>query len=50
MLAESTEYEGTTLVRRVRSAFLIVVLGALAAGILGVLIVAGTSLIDRALG
>lgn len=54
MVAESSEYDGTTWLRRVRSAILlavlVVVLGTIAAGILGVVIVAGTSLIDHALG
>lgn len=54
MVADNTQYDGTSLLRRVRSAILlaalVVVLGAAAAGILGVLIVVGTSLIDHALG
>jgi hypothetical protein len=54
MVVENTEYERTTWPRRVRSAVLLAVfvgvLGAAAAGILGVLIVAGTSFIDHALG
>jgi hypothetical protein len=52
--AESTDYEGTTILRRVRSAILLVVLlvviGAAAAGTLGMVIVAATSFLDHALG
>jgi hypothetical protein len=54
MVAETTEYEGTTWVQRTRSTVLLllltVVLGALTAGIIGVVVVAGASLIDHALG
>lgn len=52
-MTESTEYEPMSWLVRTRSivllALLIVVLGALAAGLLGVLVVAGASLIDNAL-
>lgn len=54
MVAETSEYEGTTWVQRTRSTVLLLVLGvllgALAAGIIGVLVVAGASFIDNALG
>lgn len=54
MAAESTEYEPPTALRRARSALLLallgVLLGAVAAGILGVLVVGLASLIDHALG
>ena len=54
MTAESTDYEGTTMLGRVRSAVLLVallvVIGAAAAGILGVVILAATSFLDHALG
>lgn len=53
-MAETTEYEGTTWLQRTRSTvlllLLVTVLGALTAGIIGVLVVAGASLIDHALG
>lgn len=48
------EYQAPSVLRRIRSAVLLVVLvavlGALTAGIIGVLVVAGVSLIDHALG
>lgn len=53
-MAEPIEYEATGWLRRTRSALLlvvlVVVLGAVAAGVLGVLVVALTSLVDHALG
>lgn len=54
MVAESVEYEGIGWSRRLRSAVLLLllvgVLGAAAAAVLGVLVVALSSLIDHALG
>lgn len=54
MVAESSERADTSALQRVRSAALLVLmvilLGALAAGIIGVLAVALTSLVDNALG
>lgn len=54
MVAETTEYEHTTWLQRTRSTVLLllltVVLGAITAGIIGVLVVVGASLIDHALG
>lgn len=54
MVAERTEYETTSGLRRAWSAILLVglsvLLGVFAAGVLGVLLVAGFSLIDHALG
>jgi integral membrane sensor domain MASE1 len=54
MVAETTEYEDTTWLQRIRSTVLLLlltaVLGAVTAGIIGVLVVAGASLIDHALG
>jgi hypothetical protein len=54
MVTETTEYERTTWVQRTRSTVLLILLvaalGALTAGIIGVLVVAGASLIDHALG
>jgi len=53
-VAESTEYQPPTALRRARSALLLalfgVLLGAVVAGILGVLVVGLASLIDHALG
>lgn len=54
MVAESSERADTSALQRARSALLLVlmviVLGALAAGVIGVLAVALTSLVDNALG
>lgn len=54
LVAEMIEQDQTTWLQRLRSAVLLIVLvcvlGALTAGILGVLIVVGTSLFDQALG
>ncbi len=53
-MADRIEYRPPTALQRVRSAallvLLVVVLGTVAAGLIGVIVVAGVSLIDHALG